>query len=210
MGFLGAFTHSSTIVFPSDQFEPNQVLESLAKERCTAIYGVPTMFLAEIEANSKKKYNFNSLRVALAAGSPASPSLVDRIQKELGVEKVLIAYGMTETSPVTFMTSLGDPEEMSLKTVGKIMPHTLAKIINAQGEIVPRGVRGELCTGGYALQKGYWRNEEKTAEVMTIDQNGVRWMHTGDECLINDDGYCIITGRIKDLIIRGKVLRWYD
>ncbi|KEF57319.1 uncharacterized protein A1O9_05236 [Exophiala aquamarina CBS 119918] len=203
MGFLAAFTHSTTIVFPSDQFEPNQVLESLARERCTALYGVPTMFLAEIEANSKKKYKFNSLRVALAAGSPVSPSLVGRVRQELGVEKVLIAYGMTETSPVTFMTSLDDSEEMLFKTVGKIMPHTLAKIINEQGEIVPRGVRGELCTGGYALQKGYWRNEEKTAEAMTTDQKGVRWMHTGDECLINDDGYCVITGRIKDLIIRG-------
>jgi len=193
-------------VFPSDQFEPNQVLDTLVKERCTALYGVPTMFLAEMEANSKRKYKFNSLRVALGAGSAVSPSLVGRIQRELGIEKVLIAYGMTETSPVTFMTSLDDSEEMLFKTVGKIMPHTLAKIINAQGETVPRGVRGELCTGGYALQKGYWRNKEKTAEVMTIDQNGVQWMHTGDECLINDDGYCVITGRIKDLIIRGKVL----
>lgn len=163
------------------------------------------MFLAEIEANSAKKYKFNTLRVAVAAGSSVSPSLADRVQKELGIGKVLIAYGMTETSPVTFMTSLDDPEEMSFSTVGRIMPHTLAKIVNGKGETLPRGVPGELWTGGYALQKGYWRNEAKTAEEMTTDQNGVRWMHTGDECLINEEGYCVITGRIKDLIIRGKL-----
>lgn len=185
------------------------MLDSIANERCTILHGVPTMFLAEIEANSQKRYKFDTLRVALAAGSPVSPSLMDRIQKELGVGKVLIAYGMTETSPVTFMTSLDDSKEMLLKTVGRIMPHTLAKIVNGEGQTLPRGVPGELWTAGYALQKGYWRNEEKTAETMTTDENGVRWMHTGDECLINEDGYCVITGRIKDLIIRGKVWRFF-
>jgi acyl-CoA synthetase (AMP-forming)/AMP-acid ligase II len=205
MGFLGAFTHGSSIIFPSDVFDPNQVLDALVSEKCTALLGVPTMFMAELEANKTKRYQITSVRTGLAAGSPVPMALMKRVEKEMGITGMLIAYGMTETSPVTYMTSLDDTEERRTKTIGTVMAHTGAKVIDGQGSIVPRGVRGELCTSGYALQKGYWQNEAKTKEAMKTDENGILWMHTGDEGMIAQDGYCSITGRIKDMIIRGTL-----
>ncbi|KIX04370.1 uncharacterized protein Z518_05238 [Rhinocladiella mackenziei CBS 650.93] len=203
LGFLTAFVHGSTIIFPCDQFDANLVLETLNTEKCTAILGVPTMFIAEIEANKKKKYKISSVRTGLAAGSSVPPALMRQLKQEFGVQGMLIAYGMTETSPVTFITSLDDPEEKRFKTVGRICPHTGAKVIDKKGNVVPRGVPGELCVSGYALQRGYYKNPAKTQEVMKKDDQGVLWMYTGDECVIDADGYCTVTGRIKDMIIRG-------
>lgn len=203
MGFLGAFSHGSTIVFPCDQFEPNLVLDSIVREKCTLLYGVPTMFIAELEANKIKKYKIDSLRAGMAAGSSVPASLMRQLSREFGVKTMMIAYGMTETSPVTFVTAMTDSEEKRIKTVGRVMPHTAAKVIDKDGKIVPRGVPGELCTSGYALQKGYWQNRAKTDEVMKRDEQGKLWMYTGDECVIDNDGYCSVTGRIKDMIIRG-------
>ncbi|KIW83094.1 hypothetical protein Z517_02337 [Fonsecaea pedrosoi CBS 271.37] len=203
MGFLGAFTHGSSIVFPCDQFDPDSVLDALNEEKCTALLGVPTMFIAEIEANKAKRYKISSVKTGLVAGSSVSPALVKQLDPEFGIKGVLIAYGMTETSPVTFMTSLDDTEERRTKTVGSVLPHTMGKIVDRAGNIVPRGVRGELCVSGYALQRGYFNNPAKTDEVMKRDENGVLWMYTGDECVIDEHGYCSVTGRIKDIIIRG-------
>lgn len=207
MGFLSSFIHSSKVVFPCDQFDPDLVLDAVVQQKCTVILGVPTMFIAEMEANRRKGYKIETLRLGLASGSPVPAPLMRELRRDLGIQKTLIAYGMTETSPVTFITPMEDPDELRATTVGKVFPHTSAKIVDRNGAIVPRGVPGELCTSGFALQKGYWKNEEKTAEAMKVDKDGVRWMHTGDECVITDAGYCIVTGRIKDLIIRGMTLR---
>ena len=205
MGFLGSYTHGSTIVFPCDQFDAHVVLDVIYEEKCTALYGVPTMFIAEIEANQEKKYKISSVRTGVAAGSSVPAPVMKRLEQEFGVKGMLIAYGMTETSPVTFMTSVNDSQERRTKTVGQVLPHTVAKVVDKYGMIVPRGVPGELCTGGYALQKGYYKNLEKTNEMMKRDEQGVLWMHTGDECVIDNEGYCTVTGRIKDIIIRGML-----
>jgi len=146
----------------------------------------------------------STVRVGLAAGSMVPAPLLDRLDKEMGIGKVLIAYGMTETSPVTFMTDLGDTSGIRKNGIGTVMPHTSAKIIDPQGRLLPRGSKGELCTSGYALMKGYLGNEAGTNEVMRRDEDGILWMHTGDECVIDEQGYCEITGRIKDIIIRGR------
>ena len=164
------------------------------------------MFIAELDANRLKKRQITSLRTGMAAGAPVPSRVMDRLEKEMNVRGMLIAYGMTETSPVTFMTSMHDTQERRLTTVGTVMPHTGAKILTSNGEIAPRGVRGELCTSGYALQKGYLNNEAKTQEAMRMDDAGVLWMYTGDEGVIDEHGYCSITGRIKDIIIRGQCL----
>ena len=205
MGFLCAFAHGARIIFPCDQFDADQVLDALHQEQCTRLLGVPTMFIAEIEANKAKRYDISSVKMGLAAGSSVSPTLEKQLDKEFGIKSLLIAYGMTETSPVTFMTSLDDDEEKRTKTVGRVFPHTAAKVIDRAGNIVPRGVRGELCTSGYALQKAYYKNPTKTDEVMKRDENGVLWMYTGDECVIDEEGYCSVTGRIKDILIRGEI-----
>jgi acyl-CoA synthetase (AMP-forming)/AMP-acid ligase II len=206
MGFLGAFTHGSSIVFPSEAFDAGAVLDSLAAERCTSLYGVPTMFAAELDLFKKKKLKITTVKNALASGAPVPQAMMKLMDKEMGIRDVLIAYGMTETSPVTFMTSSTDSLERKIATVGTALAHTGAKVIDKEGNIVPRGVRGEICTSGYALQKGYYENEFKTKEVMKVCENGILWMHTGDEGLIDDEGYCAITGRIKDMIIRGESL----
>ena len=204
MGLLTSFVCGGTIVFPSDQYDPDAVLDALRDWKCTVLHGVPTMFAAEVEANVQKKYKINTVRTGLVGGSVVPVSLMRRLKEEFGVEGLLIAYGMTETSPVSFLTALSDPDERKAKTVGRVMPHTKAKVIDKQGNIVPRGVRGELCISGYCLQPGYWQNPEKTAEVMIKDADGVLWLHTGDECVIDEEDYCSVTGRTKDIIIRGK------
>jgi acyl-CoA synthetase (AMP-forming)/AMP-acid ligase II len=206
MGFLGAYTHGSTVVFPSQTFEADAVLNAVEAERCTSILGVPTMFVAELEALSKRRRKLDSLKKALAAGSLVLPAVMRRMEQDMNIKDVIIAYGMTETSPVTFATNLDDPIDRRLNTVGTVFPHTGAKIVGLDGEIVPRGVAGEICTSGFALQKGYLNNESKTREAMRPDADGILWMHTGDEGVIDSEGYCRITGRIKDMIIRGIVL----
>ncbi|KAI1630469.1 long-chain fatty-acid-CoA ligase [Exophiala viscosa] len=210
MGFLGAFTHSSSIVFPCDQFDANLVLDAVSEAKCTVILGVPTMFIAQMEANKRKGYRLDTLRLGVGAGSTVPAPLMRDLRQKMGIETMLIAYGMTETSPVSFMTSIEDDDERRATTVGRIQPHTLAKVVDSEGNILPRGVPGELCVGGYLLQKGYWQNEAKTAEVMKLDDAGIRWVYTGDECVITADEYCVVTGRIKDLIIRGRSPEHYD
>lgn len=204
MGFLASFCHGSSIVFPSDSFNAEKTLEAIVREQATALLGVPTMFIAELDALEKTKHRVTTIRTGLAAGSAVPPSLMNRLRKEMGVNGMLIAYGMTETSPVTFLTSLDDGMEKMFTTIGKVLPHSAAKIIDKTGQIVPRGTPGEICTSGFALQRGYWEDDAKTQEVMKADENGVVWMHTGDEGFIDMEGYGHITGRIKDLIIRGK------
>ncbi|KAL4916367.1 hypothetical protein BDW62DRAFT_202694 [Aspergillus aurantiobrunneus] len=203
MGFLAAFCHSASIIFPSDHFRASCVVDALMGEDATVLLGVPTMFISELEILAKTGQKPRRLRTGLASGSAVSQTLMNEIRARMGVDKMLITYGMTETSPVNFIASLDDPEQKRISTIGRVMPHTVAKVVDKQGRIVPRGQRGELCVAGYALQKGYWNNEEKTREVMKYDAHGVLWMHTGDEVIIDDEGYGHITGRIKDLIIRG-------
>ena len=207
MGLLATFVTSGTIVFPSDQFDPYPVLDALRDEKCTVLHGVPTMFAAAVEANLQRKYNIRTVRTGLVGGANVPVTLMKRIHEEFGADGLLIAYGMTETSPVTFLTALDDPDERKAKTVGRVLPHIKAKVIDGTGKIVPRGVRGELCISGYCLQAGYWENKAKTDEVMIKDEKGVMWLHTGDECIIDEEDYCSVTGRTKDIIIRGEILR---
>lgn len=190
-------------MFPSDHFNANLVLDTIVDERCTALYGVPTMFIAELEANQTRNRNIKTLRKGLAAGSTVPLPLMNKLKEQMGIETMVIAYGMTETGPVSFMSTFEDPVEKRVATVGRVMPHTGAKVIDKTGRIVKKGERGELCTSGYALQRGYLNDEEKTKDVMKKDEEGILWMHTGDEGMIDDLGYCHITGRIKDIIIRG-------
>lgn len=212
MGFLASFFHGASIVFPSDVFDANATLDALYHERCTALLGVPTMFIAELDAlksrsqSSAQGSNGHNLCVTkgLAAGSTVPPPLLRRLEAEMGLKGILIAYGMTETSPVTFMMGFDDPPQRLVKGLGKVMPHTSAKVVNSHGKIVKRGEKGEIWTSGYALMKGYLNNEEKSKEVLIKDEEGRVWMRTGDECVIDEEGYCEITGRIKDLIIRGR------
>jgi acyl-CoA synthetase (AMP-forming)/AMP-acid ligase II len=207
MGFLAALTHGSSIVFPSDSFDAGMTLETIVNERCTVLLGVPTMFIAELEVLKSKPYRIDSLRTGLAAGSLVPLSLRKRLETEMGLNGILVAYGMTETSPVTFMMSIEDPPDRLVTGLGKVMPHTSAKVVDRDGRILPRGSKGELCTSGYPLMKGYLENEKDTREAMKKDEDGVVWMHTGDECVFDDSGYCEITGRIKDMIIRGSCSR---
>jgi acyl-CoA synthetase (AMP-forming)/AMP-acid ligase II len=205
MGFLDAFTRGCAIVFPSQQFDAGLVVDAVDAERCTVILGVPTMFGAELDALARKGRRLTSLTRALASGAPVPASMVKRLNEEMGIQSVLICYGMTETSPVTFATTVDDPYERRLTTVGRVLPHTKAKVVDLDGNVVPCGVQGEICTSGYALQRGYLKNVVKTDEVMRRDSEGRLWMHTGDKGVIDSEGYCRITGRIKDMIIRGKL-----
>ncbi|KAF3385397.1 putative acyl-CoA synthetase YngI [Penicillium rolfsii] len=203
MGFLASLIHGATIVFPSDHFNADAVLESVYRHQCTTLLGVPTMFIAELEALQARNDPILSLRKGLIAGSTISHTLMNRLSNSMGLSEMTIAYGMTETAPVSFMSAADDAPNKRNETVGRVMPHTQAKVINQLGEIVHRGERGELCVSGYGLQKGYLNNAAKTAEVMRFDKDGLLWMHTGDECVIDSEGYCRVTGRIKDIIIRG-------
>ncbi|KAJ5892131.1 acetyl-CoA synthetase-like protein [Penicillium subrubescens] len=203
LGFLASFTHGSSIVFPSDFFDVKRVVDAIVDEDATVLLGVPTMYVSELEVMAKTGQRPRRLRTGLASGSAVSQGLMNELRAKMGVEKMLIAYGMTETSPVTFITSLEDSDEKGTTTVGRVIPHTAAKVIGKDGRVLRRGERGELCTSGFALQKGYLGNEAKTREVMRRDEDGVLWMHTGDEALLDKDGYAQITGRIKDIIIRG-------
>ncbi|KXJ85715.1 hypothetical protein Micbo1qcDRAFT_127508 [Microdochium bolleyi] len=203
MGFLSSFSHGASLLLPSDSFNAEAVLRAAHAESATVLLGVPTMFLAEMELVAKTGIKPASLRVGLASGSSVSKALVEDLQTKLGLPDILIAYGMTETSPVSFITRTEDSLEKKLKSVGRPLPHVSAKIIDADGNVVPRGVKGEICTSGFGLQRGYWQNPEKTAEAMKTDADGVTWMHTGDEAYVDEEGFAYITGRIKDMIIRG-------
>ncbi|CZR54814.1 related to long-chain-fatty-acid-CoA ligase [Phialocephala subalpina] len=202
LGLLAVLTHGACIVFPSETFNPAAVLQAVSKERCTALHGVPAMFSAELML-ANETMDFSDLRTGIVGGAPAPRKLMEDLRNTMNLTELTNTYGMTETSPATFMTFTDDPIEKRLSTVGKILPHTKAKIIDVDGNILPLGSRGELCVAGFSLQKGYWQNPAKTAEVMRTDENGILWMHTGDEAMFDKEGYCSITGRIKDVIIRG-------
>jgi fatty-acyl-CoA synthase len=199
LGNLACLTHGSAIVYPGAGFDPLATLETVAEERCTALYGVPTMFIAELGHPEFARFDLSSLRTGIMAGSPCPIEVMRRVVAEMHMREVTIAYGMTETSPVSFQSSTEDPIDRRVSTVGRIHPHIEVKIVDAEGRIVPRGTPGELCTRGYSVMRGYWADPEKTAEV--IDE--ARWMHTGDLATIDGEGYCNIVGRIKDMVIRG-------
>ena len=199
MGVLGCVTHGATMVFPGEGFDPLAVLETVAEERCTALYGVPTMFIAEMDHPRFSEFDVSSLRTGIMAGSPCPIEVMRRVMTSMHIGEMTIAYGMTETSPVSFQTSIEDPVERRVSTVGRIHPHLEVKIVDAEGRVVAPGTPGELCTRGYSVMLGYWDDEARTAEA--VDRNG--WMHTGDLATIDAEGYCAIVGRIKDMIIRG-------
>lgn len=197
---LACVTHGSTMILPAEAFDAGKVLETIEEERCTALHGVPTMFIAELEHPDFSKYDLSTLRTGIMAGSPCPIEVMKKVMNQIGAKEITIAYGMTETSPVSFQTNVNDPIEKRVSTVGRVHPHVEAKVIDpSTNKIVPYGVPGELCVRGYIVMLGYWNNPESTAEV--IDQ--ARWMHTGDLAVMNPDGYVNIVGRIKDMIIRG-------
>jgi fatty-acyl-CoA synthase len=199
LGNLTAITHGSTMVYPSEGFEPEAVLAAASEERCTTLYGVPTMFIAELEHPDFGSYDLSSLRTGIMAGSSCPIEVMKRVTSEMHMDEVGIAYGMTETSPASFQTAPDDSLERRVGTVGSIHPHVEVKIVDADGRIVPRGEPGELLTRGYLVMLGYWDDAERTAEA--VDAAG--WMHTGDLATIDAEGYGNIVGRIKDMIIRG-------
>jgi fatty-acyl-CoA synthase len=200
MGNLGCVSHGATMVYPADGFDAKATLDAVQEERCTSLYGVPTMFIAELAHPDFSKYDFSSLRTGVMAGSPCPIEVMKRVNTEMHMTEVEICYGMTETSPVSTQTRIDAPLEKRVSTVGQICPHLEIKIVDpATGKVVPLGTPGELCTRGYSVMLGYWNNPEATADA--IDQ--ARWMHTGDLATMDEEGYINIVGRIKDMIIRG-------
>ena len=199
LGNLACVTHGAAMVFPGEGFDPLATLETVEAERCTALHGVPTMFIAEMDHPDFTRFDLGSLRTGIMAGSPCPIEVMKRAVEQMHLSEITIAYGMTETSPVSFQSSTDDPLERRVATVGRIQPHIEVKIVDAEGRIVPRGTPGELLTRGYSVMLGYWNDAERTREA--IDEG--RWMHTGDLATIDDEGYCNIVGRIKDMVIRG-------
>lgn len=199
LGVLASVTHGATMIFPSEAFEPLAVLEAVSEESCTALHGVPTMFIAELEHADFESFDYSNLRTGIMAGAPCPIEVMRKVISKMNMNEVTIAYGMTETSPVSFQSATDDPLEKRVATVGRIHPHVQVKIIDEHGRVVPRGTSGELCTRGYSVMLGYWGEEEKTKE----DIDGAGWMHTGDLAVIDEEGYCDIVGRVKDMIIRG-------
>ena len=199
LGNLACVTHGSAMVYPGEGFDPLATLETVEFEGCTALYGVPTMFIAELGHPEFKRFDLTSLRTGIMAGSPCPIEVMRRCVTEMNMREVTIAYGMTETSPVSTQTSCDDPLERRVSTVGRIHPHIEVKIVDSEGRIVPPGTPGELCTRGYSVMLGYWDDVDKTAQA--IDRG--HWMHTGDLATIDEEGYVNIVGRIKDMVIRG-------
>ncbi|MER9357529.1 AMP-binding protein [Mesorhizobium sp. M0514] len=199
MGTMGCVTKGATMVFPGEGFDAGATLKAVAQERCTGLYGVPTMFVAMLDHADFTSFDLSSLRTGIMAGSPCPIEVMKKVVSLMHMEEVTIAYGMTETSPVSFQSSVDDPLEKRVSTVGRIHPHVEVKAIDADGATVAVGAPGELCTRGYSVMKGYWDDAEKTREA--IDSDG--WMHTGDLATIDAEGYCNIVGRVKDMVIRG-------
>ncbi|MGW4287588.1 AMP-binding protein [Streptomyces sp. NPDC004673] len=200
MGNLAATSHGACIVIPAPSFEPTATLDAVQRERCTSLYGVPTMFIAELNLPGFAEYDLSTLRTGIMAGSPCPVEVMKRVVAEMHMAEVSICYGMTETSPVSLQTRVEDDLEHRTGTVGRVLPHLEVKVVDpATGITVPRGEAGELCTRGYSVMLGYWEEPAKTAEAI---DNG-RWMHTGDLAVMREDGYVEIVGRIKDMIIRG-------
>jgi fatty-acyl-CoA synthase len=200
MGNLAATSHGAAMVIPAPVFDPVATLAAVQAERCTSLYGVPTMFIAELAVPDFASFDLSSLRTGIMAGSPCPVEVMKQVIDRMGMSEVSICYGMTETSPVSTQTRLDDSIERRVATVGRVGPHIEVKVIDpATGLTVPRGAPGELCTRGYSVMLGYWQQADKTAEVI----DAARWMHTGDLAVMDDDGYLSITGRIKDMVIRG-------
>jgi fatty-acyl-CoA synthase len=199
MGNLVCLNHGAAAIYPDEAFEPGSVLKAVEAERCTALHGVPTMFLAEVDHADFGNYDLSSLRTGIMAGASCPIELMKRVVDEMNLTEMTIAYGMTETSPVSFQSTPDDTLERRVSTVGSIMPHVEVKVIDEDGAVVAPGERGELCTRGYSVMRGYWGDEAKTVD--SIDAGG--WMHTGDLATLDEDGYGNIVGRIKDMVIRG-------
>ncbi|HEY9349031.1 MAG TPA: AMP-binding protein, partial [Inquilinus sp.] len=199
MGNLAAVTHGAAMVYPGEGFDPLATLATVAEERCTALYGVPTMFIAMLDHPRFAEFDLSSLRTGIMAGSPCPIEVMKRVVGQMNIGEITICYGMTETSPVSFQSAVDDTLERRVSTVGRVHPHLEVKIVDPEGRIVPRGERGELCTRGYSVMRGYWDQPDRTAEV--VDAAG--WMHSGDLAVLDAEGFCNIVGRIKDLVIRG-------
>ncbi len=200
MGNLGMLSRGGTVVYPAEGFEPAATLAAVAEERCQSLYGVPTMFIAMLDDPSFGDADLTSLRTGIMAGSPCPVEVMKRVVAEMHMEEVTVAYGMTETSPVSYQSRTDDPIERRVSNVGQVMPHVESKIVHPEtGRVVERGQPGELCTRGYSVMLGYWENPEATAEAI----DATRWMHTGDLAAMDDEGYVNIVGRIKDMVIRG-------
>ena len=199
IGNLACITHGAAMVLPGEGFDPLATLQAVADEHCTSLYGVPTMFIAELDHPDFKKFDLSSLRTGMMAGAPCPIEVMRRCIRDMHLTEMTIGYGMTETSPVSTQTALDDPLERRVSTVGRAHPHVEVKIIDSEGRIVPRDTPGEFCTRGYSVMLGYWDDAERTSQA--IDAAG--WMHTGDLATMDADGYCNIVGRIKDMVIRG-------
>ncbi|WP_291516427.1 AMP-binding protein [Acidovorax sp.] len=200
LGNLACLTHGATIVYPNDGFDPLTVLQTVQDERCTGLHGVPTMFIAELDHPRFAEFNLSTLRTGIMAGSPCPTEVMKRVVEQMNLREITIAYGMTETSPVSCQSSTDTPLTKRVSTVGTVQPHLEIRIVDPDtGAVVPRGARGEFCTRGYSVMHGYWGDEAKTREA--IDAEG--WMHTGDLATMDDEGYVNIVGRIKDMVIRG-------
>jgi fatty-acyl-CoA synthase len=200
MGNLGVVTHGACLVIPGPGFEPAATLRAAAEEKCTVLYGVPTMFIAELGEPSFATYDLSALRTGVMAGSPCPVEVMKRVIAEMGMTEVTICYGMTETSPVSTQTRPDDDLDRRVSTVGQVHPHIEVKVVDpVTGLTVPRGVPGEFCTRGYSVMLGYWNMPDRTAEAI----DAARWMHTGDLAVMDDEGYLSIVGRIKDMVIRG-------
>jgi fatty-acyl-CoA synthase len=198
LSVLACVSVGASMVFPGEAFDPAATLKAASDERCTALHGVPTMFIAELALPDFAEYDLSSLRTGIMAGAPCPIETMKRVVQDMHMHEVTIAYGMTETSPVSFQSSTNDPLEKRVATVGRVMPHLEVKIVDEQGRIVPIGTKGELCTRGYSVMKGYWGDDERTADSI---KNG--WMYTGDLATLDAEGYCNIVGRVKDMLIRG-------
>ncbi|VVE70526.1 AMP-binding protein [Pandoraea captiosa] len=198
LAVLACVSTGATMVFPGEAFDPKATMAAVSEESCTALHGVPTMFIAQLDHPEFGNYHFDSLRTGIMAGSPCPIETMKRVIDQMHMSEVTIAYGMTETSPVSFQTTTTDPLEKRVTTVGRVQPHLEVKLVDAAGEIVPVGEKGELCTKGYSVMQGYWDDEPRTREAI---RDG--WMHTGDLATIDEQGYCNIVGRVKDMLIRG-------
>ncbi len=199
LGNMACMTHGAAMIHPGEAFDPAATLEAVEAEACTGLHGVPTMFIAMLQHPDFAKFDLGTLRTGIMAGSPCPIDVMKQVVDRMGMEQVTIAYGMTETSPVSTQTSVDDPLDRRVSTVGRVQPHVEVKIIDADGRIVPAGETGELCTRGYSVMLGYWDDDERTAEA--IDAGG--WMHTGDLATMDAEGYFKIVGRIKEMVIRG-------
>lgn len=198
LSVLACVSAGACMVFPGEAFDPLATMQAVSQERCTALHGVPTMFIAQLDHPDFGQFDFSTLRTGIMAGAPCPIEIMKRVVSDMHMSEVTIAYGMTETSPVSFQSATDDPLDKRVATVGRVQPHLQCKVVDATGEIVPRGETGELCTHGYSVMKGYWDDDERTREAI---RDG--WMHTGDLATIDAEGYCNIVGRVKDMLIRG-------